>query len=179
MRKNEGAHRFWNTRFSFTAFLVEDRPTQHPMTHQYTAERKKARRSEVSKAIGGDEDLHTPWTHRRKADNWAAFKVTPRLRTCNEISQTAVRRQRKWVERGTGVAERPCVHTLNILCTWSRSVLPGMSGFPSSSSPRIQPAAQRSTAVEYFSHPRRSSGHRYHKVTTCIRQCAHLSEFDV
>ena len=56
--------------------------------------------------------------------------------------------------------------SLNILLSSSTSDSPGKSGFMSNSSPKIHPHDQTSIAVEYSLIPSKSSGARYHKVTT-------------
>jgi hypothetical protein len=58
-----------------------------------------------------------------------------------------------------------CETYLNILSSWSPSELPLNSGQRLKSSAIIQPHDQISTGVAYGS-PRRTSGERYHKVTT-------------
>lgn len=54
------------------------------------------------------------------------------------------------------------------------SVLPGIIGFPARNSPKMQPVLHRSTATPYSVAPRRSSGGRYHNVTTRLVIGLHL-----
>lgn len=61
---------------------------------------------------------------------------------------------------------------LKIFSSWSWSLVPGKSGRPEFISPKIQPTLQRSTGVEYFREPMRTSGARYHSVTTWTEQAA-------
>lgn len=53
-----------------------------------------------------------------------------------------------------------------ISSSWAISVVPGINGLWSSSSPRIQPIAHMSMAVVCVVEPSSSSGARYHSVTT-------------
>ena len=48
----------------------------------------------------------------------------------------------------------------------SLSLFPGNKGFMSKNSPKMQPTDHASIGVEYSLMPRRSSGARYHRVTT-------------
>lgn len=53
--------------------------------------------------------------------------------------------------------------------SWSTSFLPWSRGSLVRSSPKMQPTLHMSTSAAYFSAPRRSSGARYHRVTTnCV-----------
>eukprot|EP00967_Tisochrysis_lutea_P123827 scaffold206491_cov44-Tisochrysis_lutea.AAC.1 len=57
----------------------------------------------------------------------------------------------------------------NVRESWSSSPLPGSSGEPRTNSAKMQPSDQTSTAGPYIVAPRRSSGARYHSVTTgCV-----------
>lgn len=55
---------------------------------------------------------------------------------------------------------------LKILKSWSISESPWNSGFLVASSAKMVPVLQTSTGVEYRAEPRRTSGARYHRVTT-------------
>ena len=57
---------------------------------------------------------------------------------------------------------------LNIRNSWSISESPWKRGRFMASSANIHPIDQTSTGVEYLGQPRRTSGARYHKVTTWI-----------
>lgn len=61
---------------------------------------------------------------------------------------------------------RPNISQISGLFYIYTSVLPGIMGFPASNSPNMQPVLHRSTDTPYSVAPRRSSGGRYHKVTT-------------
>ena len=54
----------------------------------------------------------------------------------------------------------------NIFPSWSISVLPVNSGSEANSSAMIHPSDQTSIAGPYFGAPSKSSGARYHSVTT-------------
>lgn len=56
--------------------------------------------------------------------------------------------------------------SLNILMSWSDSFFPGKRGRPVAISAKMQPADHKSMEGPYFFDPIKTSGGRYHKVTT-------------
>lgn len=65
---------------------------------------------------------------------------------------------------------------LKILKSWSISESPWNRGFLVASSAKMVPVLQMSTGVEYLGEPRRTSGARYHSVTTWKHKRVHSAE---
>lgn len=71
------------------------------------------------------------------------------------------------VEYSGQIASDGVPNSLMISSSWAISVVPGNNGLWPSNSPKIQPTAHMSMAVVWTGEPSRSSGARYHRVTTC------------